>query len=237
MNKQTITRYNCFKSIRAFGAAHSDLFPAVNFAGGLFTQIEQLVERLDALAASQASSTGASIQGTASKNAARRALEELLDAISRAARAMSVNKPGLEAEFRRPQRGSISALVNAARAFLSDAAPLKAEFIKFGLRADFLEQLNSMIEQFEQAVDERNSKAQSRVSARAGLAQAVESGLKLRLQLDAIVRNTLHGDEAALAAWESASHIELVSPRAKRVTNSASKAEKKDSPEKPEAAP
>ena len=198
MNKQTITRYNCFKSIRAFGADHLDVFPAASFAGGLFNEIEQIVERIDALAATQASSSGASIQGTASKNAARRALEELLDAISLAARAMSVNNPGLDAEFRRPQRGSSSALVNAGRAFLSDAEPLKAEFIKFGLQADFLEQLKTRIEQFEQAVGERNSKAQSRVSARAGLSQAVKEGLKLRLQLDAIVRNALHGDEAVL---------------------------------------
>ena len=225
MNKQAIIRYNCFKAIRAFGQMHAEQFAPTSFAGTLFTQMADVVTRLDALGAEQTSSSGASLQGTASKEAATQRLEAMLDSIHRAAKGMEVTTPGISERFRRPRRGRDASVLNTARAYLSDATPLKAEFVKFGMSADFLEQLTSLIQEFEEAVKEQQEKSQTRVSATAAIREAIKAGLQVRRQLNPIVRNSMEHDPAVIAAWDSASHIEQTSVKKGRTSATSPKAE------------
>jgi hypothetical protein len=208
MDHREVASYNTFASIRDYGAANTDTFPVASFGGGLFTEMGQVVIRLEHLGANQVSSTGATHQSTGSKSAARSALKATLDAMNLTANAMAHDTPGLEDKFRRPRAKAAQALLNAAQAFLDDALPLKAEFIKYGMGADFLDELAGEISDFKQAASDRHTHGQAGVSTRADLEAAIEDGLRLRQKLDAVVRNTVRGNPALLAAWESASHIE-----------------------------
>jgi hypothetical protein len=137
-----------------------------------------------------------------------------LDAISRTARAMAISTPGLEDKFRAPRSISDQALLTTARAFAADALPLKTEFTRRGLPDDFLEDLNSDIEEFEQINNQQIQKRESRVAATAAIDDALERGINIVRELDAIMRNQFANDPASLAAWLSASHTERPPRRA-----------------------
>ena len=127
---------------------------------------------------------------------------------------MSITLPGLDARFRLPRSLSDRELLGTAQAFARDATPLKAEFIRFALPADFLDDLNAHITEFEAAMTSRHAGVGEQAAATAAFDDALESGLNAVRQLDALVRNTFHADPANLAAWESARHVERAARRA-----------------------
>lgn len=224
MDDREIAEYNCFKSICTFGDAHTDRFPATGFAGGFFTRMKGVVTRLEDLGANKVSESGASRQSTVSRAEAKRRLSSTLEAMNLAADAMGQTTPGFELKFRRPREKSNQALLSAARAFHEDAQAMQAEFINYGLGADFLAVLAAEIADFEHATGEHQNHAQAGVAVTAGVDEVIEEGRSVRRNLNAIVRNTARDDSALLAAWDSASHIERPArkPKAKTPTPSAS---------------
>jgi len=75
-------------------------------------------------------------------------------------------------------------------------------FVRFAMPADFLDALTEHITDFQSAL------RGNQVMATAAIDDTLEEGLGAVQQLDAIVRNTFHGDAARLAAWTSARHVE-----------------------------
>jgi hypothetical protein len=122
---------------------------------------------------------------------------------------MALETSGLEDKFRIP-RGNVNDvdLLNIARAFAADALPLADGFTEHGLPGNFLEDLNADIEAFERAIDEQQRSKRERVSATAGLDDAVERGVNKVRQLDAVVRNKFRDHLARLAEWETARHTQ-----------------------------
>ncbi len=91
---------------------------------------------------------------------------------------------------------------------MTDATPLKNQFIEYGLPADFLEDLQSDIAAFEQAASGKSTATGEKVSATASIGNAVQNGLEGLRRLQAIVPNKYRDNPAKLAAWTSAGHIE-----------------------------
>lgn len=201
-------RYEMLVRVRDFGTAHAAAFAAATRGGELFAALDAVVKELDGHAQAQTSGQSAASQGTTTRAVARAALRDDLEAISRTARAMAVETPGLEDRFRPPRGNNDQTLISTARAFAADALPLKADFIKNELPADFLEDLNDDIKAFEQAITGQNLSADTHVAATQAIDEAVDRGLNTVRQLDAIVRNKFTNDPATLAAWLSASHVE-----------------------------
>jgi hypothetical protein len=79
-----------------------------------------------------------------------------------------------------------------------------------------VDDLKARILAVEQAVDGRAQQSGGRVAATAAVANAAKQGLADVRELDAIVRNIYAGNEAELAAWESASHVERPAQRAQK---------------------
>jgi hypothetical protein len=129
---------------------------------------------------------------------------------------MAVENIGAGDKFRLP-RGHINdqLLMAIARAFASDALPLKASFIEYGMPAGFLEDLTGQIRAFESAVNAQEGGRRESITATAAIEEAIERGMQLVRRLDAIVRNVFRDQPAKLAAWESARHIEHASHRSK----------------------
>jgi hypothetical protein len=222
MDSLEARRYEMLTRVREFGAAHAASFPAATLGGELFAEVAAAVGELETHAARQSSGAGAARQSSTSKEVARAALREDLSAISQTARAMSFETPGLDNKFRMPHKASDQELVNTARAFATDCAPLSAEFIRYEMRANFVEDLRADIAAFEEAINQKHAGKETRVAATVAIDTATERGLKAVRRLNAIVRNKFRGDDSTLAAWTSASHVERTARQKTENTNHVS---------------
>lgn len=153
-------------------------------------------------------------ESATSKSAARDELRRNLEAISRTARAMALSTPGLEEKFRAPRSISDQKLLTLARAFATDALPLRNEFTRRGMSATFIEDLAADIEDFERAHSAKIRKREERVTATAAIDGVLDRAVNVVRELDAIMRNQFANDPATLAAWLSASHTERAPRRA-----------------------
>jgi hypothetical protein len=144
-----------------------------------------------------------------------------MQAITRTARVMALDITGLENKFRLPRSGSDQALLIAASAFATDARPLKAEFIRHEMDASFIEDMEAEIDALQHAISTQNTGRGAHVSATISLDAQTERGLIAARKLHAILRNKFRDDPPALAAWESARHVERVARQRKHANGGA----------------
>jgi hypothetical protein len=208
-------RLEMFIRVREFGQSNPAQFTPTSFAGEQLALVNTAIEGLEAQGGAQASGISASKEGSMSKAAARDELFEDLQANNRTARAMARTIPGVNDKFRVPHNQSDQGVLAAARAQAADALPLKAEFIKRGMPANFLEDLHADIAQFEEAISQQAQGRETHVEATAAIDQFIEQGINALRELDPIVRNIFANVPAKLAAWQSASHVERSPQRAK----------------------
>jgi hypothetical protein len=213
MKDTEVRKYETLTRVGDFGATHVAAFPPTTLGGELFAVVNATVSELDGHLTRQNSGAGSARQATASRSEARDELRRDLEAISRTARSLAETITGLDDKFRLP-RGKVGdqLLIGLARAFAADAVPLKGEFLRHEMPANFLDDLNADITAFEEAVNEQNVNVEKRVAATAAIEDAIENGMRAVRRLDAIVRNKFEDDAATLAAWTRASHTER-SPR------------------------
>lgn len=212
MDSITTKRYEMFKRVRDFGVAHIADFPNGSFGNELFTAVAQTVTELDNQSVSQSSGRGTAQSITATKASLREDLREMLLAINRTARVMAFGTPGLENKFRLPRGTNDQNLLNAARAFAADAAPLKEAFLKHEMPADVIERLNQLITDFEQVSTQKASAVSTHVAAKITMDETVAHGLQAVRQLDVLIRNKFNGTPAILANWTRASHVAYRKP-------------------------
>ena len=110
-------------------------------------------------------------QATLTKAQIHPDLHDQLKAISESAHTLAdLGTPGLEAKFRMPRSAGHGALLTAARQFLKDATPMKAQFLTVNLPTDFLDTLDQTITNFDNATDDQTGGEGGQVSATVGLA-------------------------------------------------------------------
>lgn len=202
--------------IRAHGffSARTTVFPAVSRGGDLNAQLATVISTLRQHAAAQSSSSRTSREGTRLKAVALEELQEDLKAIYRTARARALNSPGFDEKFRLPKSESAQSWLAAARAIAEEAEPNKQDFIRLGLPANFLEELQERIAEVDEIINRQGQSTGEGVAASAAIDKAIEAGMKIVRELDAIVRNIFRDDPATLAEWTSARHIERAPRRA-----------------------
>ena len=217
MNDNDTRRYEMFLRVRQLGTDESASIASFAYVKDLFNSLGEVIAELEAHANQQASGLSSARQSTQSLAAARDELESDLKAISRTARSIANSITGLEQKFRWPSELTDNDLLTRARMFAADALPLKAEFIKRGLPANFLDDLNEDIAAFEQALTQRNQSKGTHVNATATIDDLIERGMKIVRELDSLMRNLFENAPGKLAAWLSASHIERA-PRSRPAT-------------------
>jgi len=220
MNDKERRIYQKFVRCQDFGNAHATDFAAGSLAAQTWAALGGVVAEIDGHSTNEVSARGDARQGTESRAQGRAALREDLEAIRRTARVMARDVPGINEKFRVPRNNNDQELLNAARAFLADATPLKAQFIAHEMPADFLEDLQAGIDAIQAAISNQSSGVGSHVAAGAALDDAFARGLELVRTLDVIVRNKYANNAAVLAAWTSASHTERSPRRSKPETGS-----------------
>lgn len=200
--------YEMLVRVDEYGNSRAGDFPAQSAGGQLFTGLRTEIATIEEKAAEQSSGINVKREGTTTRAMARVNLRQQLDAISRTAASLAHTTPGLESRFRLPRGNNDQSLISAARAFAQDAAPISASFVNFGLPQNFLAELNTAITEFEEAIDRQNTGRDSHIAATTAIDEAMERGINIVRQLDAIVRNKYADDVPELVAWQSASHIE-----------------------------
>ncbi|HEX8649624.1 MAG TPA: hypothetical protein VF708_02205 [Pyrinomonadaceae bacterium] len=212
--KDTQTRkYEAFLRVQEFGNNHAARIPTETIANELFTRLDEIIEQTNKHSSAQSSGLRAAREGGTIKEVRRAALHALLKGISRTAK--SLPTPGMSDKFRVPSRLKDQDLLSLARSIAADAAPIRIEFIRRGLPANFIDNLSTLITNFEQAVDQMIQSEETRVAATAAIKDLVQGGMNVLRQLDPIMRNVFVEDPATLASWGSARHVERTS-RSKR---------------------
>lgn len=207
-------RFETFLRVQAFGRENVAQFPTSSFAGEQFATLNEVLQGLETHTGAQAAGLNAARQGAFGKAAARDELMRTLEAISRTARPLAANNPGLLQQFRVPHNQSNQDVLAAAHAFADAARPLKAEFIKRGMREDFIEDLEADARALRDAITRKIESRDSHVTATAAIDDLVERGMSALRELDSIVRNTFADDPARLAGWLSAARVERAARRA-----------------------
>jgi hypothetical protein len=213
MNDRDTLTLEMFVRVRDLGAERVDVFPDGSTMRAHFDALNSLVTELQGHMGEQDAGKRVAKQSSSSKAAARDKLRESLAAISRTARTMALDTPGLAEQFQMPARND-AALAGGARAFLANATTLKAGFLQNEMPADFLEQLQANLSGFEATTNSQNLGTEQHVAATALIDDLLARGQKIVKQLDTLIRNKFRADPALLAAWDSASHVER-SPRTK----------------------
>src|SRR5437762_8354135 len=104
MKTPDIHRYRMLVRVREFGAAHRHQFPAAGPAAQLLAAVSKAVDELSTYVDDQAAGQDASREGATSKAAARDALTQALDAITRTARALTTLGLGSKIQDRKSTR-------------------------------------------------------------------------------------------------------------------------------------
>jgi hypothetical protein len=206
MDNRTLENGERLRRVNDFHTLHASHFPPGSRAQQWFTVIAASVETFASQSATQVASRNTAREGTASKGTIFDDLRRKMEMINRTAHGMAVDDPGIIERFRMPAGSGEQAWLSAARAFVTNATPLEAEFIANRMPADFLAALTADIAEFEQAISVKHQSREAHVTAKVAGEEAVDEGLKALRRLDPIIRNQFHDDQVMLAAWESASH-------------------------------
>jgi hypothetical protein len=207
MNYQDFYSYQMILHVGEFGARQAASFPPTSFGGQLFARVSAAAAELEQHFAQQSSGRAAVREGTASKAVGRAALREMLESMRNTARSLAEEMPELEARFRLPRSHADHELVVTAEAFLADATPIKSDFIRYAMPADFLDRLSELIADFRTALETKQSGRANRVMANAAIDDTLEEAISAVRKLNAIVRNTFANDPERLAAWTAARHV------------------------------
>jgi hypothetical protein len=209
MNDQEIRTLETLKNINTFAVKYAADFPAASLGGQQFAKIAAAVTQTGALGAQQLSAGGDAHNSVLSKGTLRLLMHDDLAAINRAAHSLALmGTPGVDGEFRMPRGNSDQKLLNAARAFITEATPLKAQFIQLNVAADFLDTLQAHTDAFETSIKSKATGQQTRGGATTGIADTVHNAVIALHVVDTIVRNTYKNDPEKLAEWTVASHVQ-----------------------------
>jgi hypothetical protein len=213
MNDRERNRYNMLVKVRQFGAENSTDTPNGSIGAESLVEIGAGIEGLRAHSAVQTSN--ATTQTSNRKSAIRDAIRTKLKTISRTAKAIAIDKTELNQVFRSPANNNDQMLISTARSFAVEAGNIKADFIKYGLSDDFINELNEDITLFEQILNDSASTKIEATSAVAAIDENMRTSMNAFHRLDAFYKNIYQNNPVKLAAWTLASHIERIAKKKK----------------------
>jgi hypothetical protein len=208
MNIHVKRRNDTFIRIKQFGLDNAADFPAGSVGAQQFTEITAVVALIAELAADQTQGKGDARFAFHGKGTARENLRETVSEIAEIARSMVYEFPGIDLKFRLGRNLTDAGLLAIANAFLEEAAQYKDDFIRYGLAATFIADLQAAIEAFQQSLGTPGTALDEQVEATTELGEAVRRGMIARRILDGVVKLKYKNNAGRLAAWTSASHIE-----------------------------
>ncbi|CAN5346320.1 hypothetical protein BH10ACI1_BH10ACI1_17980 [soil metagenome] len=200
--------------IDRFGIENAAGIAANAKAFGAFAAISNFVAQLDETGALRTSAGVTKLTQTGFRRMKRTQVKGFLLRMKNIARDNEKNNPAFVNKFRlREDDKSDAMILETARAFHADAAAVKTDFIDYGLASDFLTNLQTMIDEFAQAIGEQDTANRSRIGANATIDDIVDHALTGRRTLLVIVPLLFADNPGKLAEWAAASHIERPKPK------------------------
>ncbi len=223
MNDRETRRYDMFGREKTFGQTNNTDFAPTSEAAKHFANLNLIITGLDKAKAAQ---TGG---GVTAKSVLLDVLRLDVQNVTRTARALDQDNPGLADQFPVPASASDHDLLTCADSILSqlaidpadDAAAkaaktaLTAKFVAHELPADFVTRLQTDRTAIDNADDDVESDDEEGVSSTSAVGRLIKAGMKESNYLDAIMHNKYTFDADKLRAWQSASHIERAPQHAK----------------------
>jgi hypothetical protein len=134
--------------------------------------------------------------------------EEHLAPISRIARAILADAPGIEKALKMPEYYITTlTLISEANAMRDAAAFYEDQFVDAGRPTDFLAQLDAATETLRQCMLGKARNLGLQVGAGAGLERQIQHGRSVLEILDTIVRAAFRDNQQLLAEWRSARRV------------------------------
>jgi hypothetical protein len=215
MNERDIKQNERFIRVVAFKDDNAAVISTSERAIECFADIAAAIAALETESANQLKGSTDSKKENSTKNTAREHLREYLQTISRTANAVDYELPNFSKEFVFPKNRTDQELLTSARVTLPKVVANKQTFIKYGLDAEIISELEAEINAFEATLSKSASAAGMKVTATSEINEAVKKGsIGLRVA-DAIIKNLFRDNPSKLAAWTAASHLERAAKRKK----------------------
>lgn len=186
MTKRQYRQYAMLVRVRNFGDAHKEPFPEGSEGSKAFGVVSAAVTQIDAFTKAKLTARRLSKK---EKLAAKLALAARIGTIARSARVMAKSVVGADAKFSLPTRQSDVAVLQTGRLFLGEAGAVKDAFIRCGLPATFMEELEQAVATLEQAINGRSTRKTDAVVAQKGIRSTLKKGVDAVGSLDVLVAN------------------------------------------------
>lgn len=206
MNHHEINRYDMFVRARQFGSDNAADFTSPEIAATQFAEINEVIHSLDKLFASQSDDAGTARMEYVNKEIARENLREALSEITRTARSMVYQFPGITDKFRMPRSAGDQNMIAAGWAFAENAVQYQNDFVAYGLPTDFIEDLTADTQAFQDSVN-MPAEINERFAASARIGALIRRGMIAVRILHGVLKNKYCNDPEKLAAWAIASHL------------------------------
>ncbi len=181
-----------------------------------FADIALAIAALETESANQLKGSADSRKEHSTKQTAREHVRDYLQMISRTANAVDYEIPGFSKEFVFPKNRSDQELLTSARVTVPKVTANKQVFIRYGLPAEIISELEAEINAFEATLPTAASAVGMKVTATSEINEAVKKGLTGLRVADAIIKNLFRDNPSHLAAWTAAKHLERP-PKKKKV--------------------
>lgn len=193
--------------VQDFLDAHADAVGALRTSEGR-KQLDEAVASLSAHNADQAA-TDRSLAGAKERQQvlASDLQSKHMVPIAQFARAKLKGVPDFAALARSGVRLRLRALVRAARAMATAAAPQLDAFVRAGFPSDTISELGAAASALESTMTERANSNVRRVTATKGIAEELRMGREAVAMLDAVIKRQFAKDGTFLAGWRAARRI------------------------------
>ncbi len=118
-------------------------------------------------------------------------------------------------------KGSHQAFLTRSRVAAATGTTHQELLTRYGMPEGFLDQLNSALDRYEQALNQKHAGRAAHVGARAELDAVTAEIMLIVRQLDALNRFRFRNDAESLAGWKSATDVAWPAPPVEEVEKPA----------------
>jgi hypothetical protein len=195
--------------VNSFGIENAAVIARFAKAVEAFARIQTAVTLLESLGVFRSSSAETKFSQSARRKMWRNELHNDMSPIARTAVQITRENPDFVNKFHLPRADkSDMNWLETARAWTQDLPPVEQLFLDLAHLPDFIADLISDTDAFEQAIRGQDTSNRDRIEANADIDDVVAGALKDVRTLKIMMPNIFHGQPGKLAEWASASHIE-----------------------------
>ena len=187
------------RRIVAFASRHQREFAVTSKAHGLFGEIVDLLNKLEARLAPARHRSGTNAVPTLDRVLVR-ALCDQLEQISRKARLLETRSDYFVGRFIVPEERKKGIVITAARQFLTDATPVVSDFIDYEMPSNFLRELEDCLV----AAGGANKGRSSDASGAQSVETLIEESRGIISTLEIIMRNKYRDRPEVMNEWVEA---------------------------------